>query len=274
MRSVIGKGVKEKFCGDDVTIVICAYEECKYLEASIRSVLEQSVKTRAVISTSTPNEFIYGLADKYSLEVWVNKDGGHSKDFNFAIKTTTTALCIMAHQDDLLHPDFVKKSLQAINASEKPIIAFTDYKEMHEDKIDDVDSQMVRIKKLLLWPMKIRWLSHTVFGKRICQCLGNTIPCPSVTYIKAEMPETCFSEQYQAVMDWDLWERLSRQPGRFVYVNEVLHYHRMYSGTTTAKLIKSSNYRYKEDYEMLCRFWPAWIAKAIMHFYKKAQAFY
>ena len=265
---------QRKFCGDDVTIVICAYKECEYLEASIRSVLEQSVKTGVVISTSTPNEFIYGLADKYSLEVWVNQDGGHAKDYNFAIKTTTTAICIMAHQDDLLHPDFVKKSLQAINASDRPIIAFTNYKEMHEDKIDTVDSRMVRIKRLLLWPMKIRWLSNTVFGKRICQCLGDPITHPSVTYIKAEMPADCFLEQYQSAMDWDLWERLSRQPGSFVYVDEILFYHRMHSETATAKLIENSNRRLNEDYELLCRFWPAWVAKAIMHFYKMAQAFY
>lgn len=263
-----------KFCGDDVTIVICAYKECEYLEASIRSVLGQSVKTGVVISTSTPNEFIYGLADKYSLEVWVNKDGGHAKDYNYAIKTTTTAICIMAHQDDLFHPDFVKKSLQAINASGRPIIAFTDYKEMHGDKIDDVDSRMVRIKRLLLWPMKNRRLSSTVFGKRICQCLGNPITHPSVTYIKSEMPEDCFLGQYEADMDWDLWERLSRQPGSFVYVDEILFYHRMHDGTATARLIESSNNRLKEDYELLCRFWPAWIAKVIMHFYKKAQTFY
>lgn len=58
---------KQAFSGEDVTIVICAYKECKYLEESIRSVLNQSVKTNVVISTSTPNDFIDGLADKYHL---------------------------------------------------------------------------------------------------------------------------------------------------------------------------------------------------------------
>lgn len=265
---------QKKFCKDDVTMVICAYKECEYLEESICSVLKQSVKTKIVISTSTPNAFIYNLADKYSLEVWVNKDGGHAKDYNFAIKTTTTPICIMAHQDDLLHPEFVKKSLQAINAADRPIIAFTNYKEIHGDEVDDIDSRMVRIKRMLLWPMKIRWLRGSVFGKRMCQCLGNPITHPSVTYVKSEMPDDCFLEQYQADMDWDLWERLSRQPGSFVYVDEILFYHRMHGGTATTKLIESSNSRLNEDYELLCRFWPAWIVKIIIHFYKRAQEFY
>lgn len=265
---------KPKFSPDDVTIVICAYKECEYLEESVRSVLGQSVKTKVVISTSTPNAFISNLADKYNLEIWVNSDGGHAKDYNFAIQKTNTDICIMAHQDDLLHPDFVKKSLQAINESERPVIAFTDYKEIHGDVVDSVDSKMVKIKRLLLWPMKIKWLSSTRLGKRMCQCIGDPITHPSVTYVKAEMPQECFREQYKSAMDWDLWERLSKQPGRFVYVNNILFFHRMHEKTATASLIENSNLRSNEDFELLCRFWPKWIARIIMYFYKEAQTFY
>ena len=186
---------KQIFSGEDVTIVICAYKECEYLEESILSVINQSVKTKVAISTSTPNDFIKGLAEKYQLDVWINQDGGHVKDYNFAIRTTCTPICIMAHQDDLIHTDFVKKSLEAINDSNRPIIAFTDYKEIHGTTVDEVDSQMVRIKRLLLWPMKSKWLSNTVLGKRLCQCLGDPITHPSVTYIKSEIPEDCFREQ-------------------------------------------------------------------------------
>lgn len=265
---------KQTFGGKDVTIVICAYKECQYLEESIQSVLNQSVKTKVVISTSTPNEFISNLANKYRLDVWINKDGGHAKDYNFAIQKTDTPICIMAHQDDLIHTDFVKKSLEAINDSERPIIAFTDYREMHGTTIDKKDSQMVRIKRLLLWPVRNKWLSNTVFGKRLCQCVGDPITHPSVTYIKAEMPQECFREQYKSAMDWDLWERLSKQQGRFVYVNEVLLFHRMHEQTATAQIIETSTRRSEEDYELLCRFWPKGIARIIMHFYKKAQMYY
>ena len=52
---------KQAFSGEDVTIVVCAYKECEYLEESILSVINQSVKTRVVISTSTPNDFINGF---------------------------------------------------------------------------------------------------------------------------------------------------------------------------------------------------------------------
>lgn len=265
---------QKKYTGNDVTIVICAYKECKYLEDSILSVLRQSVKSNVVISTSTPNEFISGLAEKYSLPIWVNDDGGHAKDYNFAINKTETAICIMAHQDDLIHEDFVKLSLEGINSAKRPIIAFTNYKEMHDEKLDERDSKMVLIKRLMLIPMCNKWFRGTKMGKWLCLCMGDPITHPSVTYVKSEMPEDCFREQYKSAMDWDLWQRLSKQDGEFVYIKDILFYHRMHEETATAKLIEKTNRRYEEDLEILCRFWPKWFAKFIMIFYSKAEDFY
>lgn len=259
---------------EDVTVVVCAYKTCEYLEESIKSVLNQSVKPNVVISTSTPNEFIQGMADKYNLPVWINNDGGHAKDYNFAIHQTKTKVCIMAHQDDLLHEDFVKESLRGLNEAKNPIIAFTDYKEIHGTVLDKKDSKMVKIKRLLLTPVKGRILRGTKLGKFLCLCFGDPITHPSVTYVCDQMPDDCFREQYKSAMDWDLWERLSKQDGDFVYVNKILFFHRMHEGTQTAKLIEQTNDRYNEDFEILNRFWPKWITKFIMHFYSKAQSFY
>ena len=49
------------------TFVVLAYKESLFLEDCIKSVLNQTVKTNVKIATSTPNDFIDGLAKKYSL---------------------------------------------------------------------------------------------------------------------------------------------------------------------------------------------------------------
>ena len=46
------------------TFVICAYKESKYLEDCIKSLKAQEVKSDIKIATSTPNEYIYSIADK------------------------------------------------------------------------------------------------------------------------------------------------------------------------------------------------------------------
>lgn len=45
------------------TFAICAYGESEYLEECISSLLNQTVKTNILISTSTPSEYICKMAE-------------------------------------------------------------------------------------------------------------------------------------------------------------------------------------------------------------------
>ena len=62
--------------------------------------------------------------------------------------------------------------------------------------------------------------------------------------------------------------------GRFVYVKDVLLYHRMNDLNQTAKLLKTTNARYNDEFDIFCRFWPKWIARLIMKFYSGAAKYY
>lgn len=257
-----------------MTIVICAYKECPTLEECIKRIVTQTVKPQIKISTSTPNEYIKNLAEKYDIEIFVNREPGHVKDYNFAMKQIQTPLGMLAHQDDLLHEQFVEKNLEELNKAKKPILAFSNYIEMHNDIVDKNPSMIVRIKRILVWPVCIPGFRRTMIAKRLLQCFGNPITHPSVVCVMSEMPDICFDEKFKASMDWDLWERLSNQKGSFVYVKDVLLYHRMNDDNQTAQLLKTTNARYEEEYEIMSRFWPPFIAKLIMHFYKRSADFY
>lgn len=262
------------YTGKDFTIIICAYGECEYLETCIQKVVNQTVKTKVLISTSTPNEYILKLAENYGIEVRVNPQGGHVRDYNFALKQADTPLCMLAHQDDLIEDTFVEKNLKALNRSRHPIISFCNYLEMHNDVIDCKPSTMVRIKRIMLSPLKVPGLGRTGFGKWLIQCMGDPITHPTVVCVMKEMPTEIFREKYRASMDWDLWQRLSRQKGEFVYVSEVLLYHRMNKENATAKLLEHTNARYEEEFEIMSRFWPKFIVRIIMRFYSKTAKYY
>ena len=85
------------------TFVVLAYKESEYLEKCIKSVLNQKYKSKVLIATSTPNDYIYDLAKKYNLEVIVNPNPGKGigYDFDFAISCGKTDLVTVAHQDDI-----------------------------------------------------------------------------------------------------------------------------------------------------------------------------
>lgn len=262
------------FTGEDITFVVCAYKECEYLEESIDSILNQTVKANILISTSTPNDYVQGIADKYGIEVRINPNGGQIKDYNFAMQQPDTELIMLMHQDEVLADTFVERVLFELNHTKKPIIAFTNYIEMHNNVVDKKPSVMVRIKRWMLLPLRVRCFSGTWLGKRGIQLFGDPITHPTVVCVKKEMPEELFREKYKASMDWDLWERLSRQKGSFVYVKEVLLYHRMNDENQTVKLLTTTNARYEDEFEIFCRFWPKTIAKFLMRFYSGATKFY
>lgn len=262
------------FVGKDFTFVVCTYKECEYLEECIMSLVNQTVKANIIISTSTPNDFVQEIADKYNIELRVNPDGGQVKDYNFAMKQSDTELVMLMHQDEVLSNVFVEKILWELNHVKKPIIAFGNYIEMHNDIVDIKPSMMVRIKRFMLLPLCVRGLSGTWLGKRGVQLFGDPITHPTVVCVRKEMPEEIFREKYKASMDWDLWERLSRQKGNFAYVKDIILYHRMNDDNQTVKLLNTTNVRYEEEYEIFCRFWPKPIARLIMKFYSKAKKFY
>ena len=92
---------------------ISAYGESPYLEECIRSVTGQSFPTRVIICTSTPNELIRELAEKYALPLFI-REGASSlhADWNFAVETavreTGAELVTVTHQDDVYHRDYAK----------------------------------------------------------------------------------------------------------------------------------------------------------------------
>jgi len=68
------------------TFVIMAHKNAPFIEETIQSLQKQTYPSHVVLSTSTPNERILGLAEKYHLDVFINEPGqGIVADWTFAI---------------------------------------------------------------------------------------------------------------------------------------------------------------------------------------------
>ena len=256
------------------TFVICAYKESPYLEACVQSLLAQTKPARILISTATPNDHIHSVARRYGLEVRINTgDHGIAQDWNFALAQAETPYVTLAHQDDVYEPEYLSSVMDALRKAKEPIIAFSDYYEIRGGQRVDADtSGLLRIKKMLLSPLKGGFGQSSVWLRRRSLSFGNAICCPSVTYVMERMPEEVFHPQYRSNVDWQTWERLSRLSGRFVYLPRPLMGHRVHPGSTTTEVIGDGSGRTQEDYEMLRCFWPAPLAKLLLHFYSKSQS--
>ena len=91
-----------KYSEQNHTFVVCAYKESLYLAVCIESLLQQTKKSRILISTSTPNDFIKEIAGKYQLPVVVNTGKTSiADDWNYGCSKVETELFTIAHQDDI-----------------------------------------------------------------------------------------------------------------------------------------------------------------------------
>ena len=83
---------------------VAAYGESPYLPLLLHSLKMQSIESRVIICTSTPNRYITKLSAQFGYPVYV-RNGAHGlqQDWNFAYEmgAERSELVTIAHQDDL-----------------------------------------------------------------------------------------------------------------------------------------------------------------------------
>ena len=88
------------------------------------------------MATSTPNEWIQGLAEKYEIPLYINTgEGGIAQDWNFAYRQAKTDYVTIAHQDDIYEPNYLKMIFGELKKGKDPIVVFTDYGELRDGEI-------------------------------------------------------------------------------------------------------------------------------------------
>ncbi|MDE7422307.1 MAG: glycosyltransferase [Lachnospiraceae bacterium] len=259
-----------EYTGKSHTFAICAYKESLYLEECIHSLQKQTVKSKIIMATSTPNEYIRKIAERYKIPLYIREGKSNiAKDWNFAYEQCNTELVTIAHQDDIYKPEYLKEALEKLNKAKNPIIYFNNYNEIREG-VEVQKNQLLTIKRFMLIPLIPKLFQKSPFVRRRVLSMGCPILCPSVLYVTQRMPNPLFTSNMRASLDWEQWEKLSRLKGEFLYSTKILTCHRIHKDSETSAALGDSA-RIIEDYEMFCKFWPKWIAKIIKYFYAKSE---
>ena len=255
----------------DHTFCVCAYKESVYLEKCIRSLLAQRVRGKILIATSTPNAYIDQIARRYEIPIYVNPvSNGIAGDWNYAYSKADTPLVTIAHQDDIYDKGYLESVLKAVNKVKKPILIHTMYYEIRDGK-PVYSNKLLNIKKIMLIPFLARFTWNSIFVRRRILSIGNAICCPSVTYVRPELPPEPFEPGTRADLDWDAWERFSKKQGAFCYVRKQVMGHRVHEESETTSVIGDGGGRTTEDLDMYRRFWPEPIARFLVKLYSTSQ---
>lgn len=248
---------------------ICAYKDSPYLEACIRSLKGQSVKSEILLCTSTPSTYIERLAEKYEIPVFVRQGKSSIQDdWNFAYEKADARFVTIAHQDDMYRKDYVKKLLRAYEKYPDMTLFTGGYTVIRGDKPAFFE-KVEFIKRFLRLPLRFRRLGHLSRVKKSALIFGNSICCPACSYNKERLGEKLFDSPYKFALDWDTLWKLAGLPGRFICEERPVLFYRVH-GEATTKACIADNSRIREETQMFLKMWPEPAVKVLMFFYRKA----
>lgn len=252
---------------------VCAYKDSPYLETCIQSLKAQTWKSGIILCTSTPSPYIQGLADKYELPYFIRRgESDIQEDWNFAYHQAEADYVTIAHQDDEYDPHYVQALMRAALKYDDISLFISDYMPIKHGKVGPRDMNS-RIRRFLRTPLKVSFLADKKIVKKAILCMGNSICCPAVTYHKAILGDRIFTSEYKYNLDWDTFYKYACLPGRFAYEDQPLTHYRVHDGATSKEFIED-NRRVADDISMFRKFWPAWVVRLIMVFYKAAYKTY
>lgn len=252
------------------TFAICAYKESPYLDECVLSLKKQTVSSNIIMVTSTLNDYIQSRCKKHDIPLYINTgEPGIVQDWNFAYESADTKYVTIAHQDDLYFPEYTAEIIKHIRKMDRPLIAFSDYGEVRDGQVIE-SNRLLKVKRMMLFPLRNRSCQKSKFIRRRILSFGCPICCPSVTFVKDNLPKTVFEKGYRSDEDWQAWEKISKYKGSFVYVDKMLMGHRIHEESETS-IILGDNARSKEDFEMFCKFWPRAIAGLLTKLYSVSE---
>ncbi len=245
------------------TFVICAYKDSEYLEECIVSIMNQKIKTKCIIATSTPSKHIKDLSNKYKLKLYIKKGGSDIKDdWNFAYSCANTELVTIAHQDDIYHKEYI---INILNNYKKDILMYyTNYNPYKNGKITKDTNN--NIKSFINILNQYYFLTKFKIIRLIPLAFGNCINCPSVTYNKKLLGENIFTSDLKFALDWDTYLKIAKMKNPSLYIPIKLINYRIHKGATTMDFIKDNKRKY-DDITMFNKMWPNRISMFLMKYY-------
>ena len=248
--------------------VIPVYGESPYLEKCIQSLLHQTVKSKIIITTSTPTAFAQYLALQYNIPYFINDAStGIADDWNFALLNSADQLVTLAHQDDIYEPNFTALVLKELTkaGNKKVLMIFTDCMDLIASETRKHSLNRL-VKNCLLLPFLIRKSISNSFFKKLPLLFGDPICCPTVTLNLKEMPDLKFSTTYKCVLDWHAWYTMAERSGAFIFINQQLVQHRIHPDSETTKQLYDGG-RHKEELQIFEMIWGKQRAKWLCNIY-------
>lgn len=233
-----------------VSVIIPLYNREKYIEESVKSILNQTYKELEVIvvddcSTDSSVEVVRKLQekDKRVRLVCCGKNGGACRARNIGIDCAKGEYIAFQDSDDYWHPDKLEKSLDALNREGADLVFCALSRE--EVKNGKVFKEVIPVFNLNEENHKFERLLYHNYAST------QTIVAKVTVF-----EEIRFDEKFPRFQDWELMLQVLKNQYKVFYISEVmvdsfvLGDSISYNGKKADIAFKRMEEKYREDYEM------------------------
>ncbi len=213
-----------------VTAIIPLYNGKKFIEQSLRSILNQTRLPDEIVvvddgSSDGGGEIARELAGHLpSFRLLRKSNGGQSSARNFGVENSASQLIALLDQDDVWYPRHIERLLRAFTRSKSDRLGWV------YSNLDEIDASGNMVTRRFL-PKDAHHPKASIF-----HCLDRdmfVLPSASLISRKAFEAVGGFDEKLIGYEDDDLFLRLFRAGYDNVFVDEPLSQWRIYSGSTS-----------------------------------------
>ncbi|MFW6065320.1 MAG: glycosyltransferase family 2 protein [Planctomycetota bacterium] len=201
-----------------VSIVTPSLNQGKFLERSVRSVLEQrGVAVEYFIADGGSSDGSPDILRRYQDRLrWISEpDGGQSSAVNRALRATNGEVIGWLNSDDVYYPDALLRAVEAFQVEQDIDVVY--------GRANWIDESDAVIAEYPTEPWDFKRLMETCF---ICQ--------PAVFFRRRVLRRFgLLDESLQYCMDYEYWLRLARGGARFAHIDDVLAGSRLHAETKT-----------------------------------------
>ncbi len=210
-----------------VSIIIPCYNQARFLNATLGSVLTQTFEDWECIivndgSQDNTREVVQNWTEKDKRFKYIEKgNGGVSSSRNAGLEEAKGDFYLFLDGDDLIHPQKLELNV----------------KEMQNEAFDIVLNDFLRFKKNLNHLKRafcdLSKQEYTLKSIILGWDSEFTIPIHCALFRKELFNNIKFVEHLKAKEDWIMWIDVFKQNPRVSYINETLSYYRRHSSNMT-----------------------------------------
>lgn len=202
---------------DDIQIFITTHNRANYIKDSIESILHQTANVNEIIvldneSTDNTEEIVKSYALRGVKYV---KTYGFLGNFKKAKEIVNKPYCMLFHDDDILHPDYLKNAINVLNKHKNIALITTKYTEFNDNdiptKFEKITNEYYLFKKQLYFVARMFFIEYIAYA-------------PTIYYSKYFFNTSLEYEKFNKFNDWPFMAKISKY-GNSILFNNPNMYH-------------------------------------------------